>query len=108
MKIREVISPLGSIGLNVKQMLQRFVDVEAGDESMSVELCVGEELREALFEPLREDEEEEGEVVLHDADVRLGEFCLAESVITEEDHDATIQIPVGLKRMGMVNGNGEW
>ena len=69
MIIGKVISPLRPVRLNVQQMLQSFVDVEAGDESTSFDLSIGEKLRESLFEPRREDEEEEREIVLHHADV---------------------------------------
>ena len=96
--IEEIISPLRSIGLQVQQMLQRLVDVEGGDESTGVELRIDDQLRKALFEPFGQQEEEERQVVLHLTDAALSEFRLPKAMVTQEDHDAILQVSFGLKK----------
>ena len=88
--IQEIVSPRSSTGLQMQQMLQRLVDVEGGDESAGVEPRVDEVLREAFFEPFGQQEEEEGEVVLHLTDAALSEFRLTETVVAQKDHDAVV------------------
>ena len=51
----------------MQKMLQRFVNVVGGDESMGVAAGVGDQFRESSFEERWEDEEEERQIALHDA-----------------------------------------
>ena len=51
----------------MQKMLQRFVNVVGGDESMGVAAGVGDQFRESSFEERWEDEEEERQIALHHA-----------------------------------------
>ena len=68
------MGPRCRAGLQMKQMLHRLVDIEGGHESLAVEAEVGHQFRKLLLEPRRQDEEHEGQVTFHPAQITVLEY----------------------------------
>ena len=69
-------------------MLQRPVDVKARNEASGVDADIGDQLGKLILEPLREDDEEVRQIVLHFPDGCLGEAAETKSVIGQENQNS--------------------